>query len=193
MITTPTNRKNLLTALQLIWFTNHFLFLPLLFIFISGTNFRQICFVRNNFKTLHSCPLTVHTWGYSTHYTYHSTSTVQKYSLMMMMMVRVGGVGASVLVQFVSASRAARTRDRGLSGTLTLSSSRTLSGALCLLGLYEIFCFFRIFDWSVVTNLANSLANIDDSYSLSALTCLLFNCAEKMLFNGWWAVLETLD
>ena len=101
---------------------------------------------------------------------------------MMMMMVRVG---ASVLVQFVSASRAARTRDRGLSGTLTLSTSRTLSGALCLLGLYEIFCFFRIFDWSVVTNLANSLANIDDSYSLSALTCLLFNCAEKMLFNGW--------
>ena len=60
---------------------------------------------------------------------------------MMMMMVRVGGVGASVLVQFVSASRAARTRDRGLSGTLTLSSSRTLSGALCLLGLYEILGF----------------------------------------------------
>jgi len=42
-------------------------------------------------------------------------------------MGRVGGVGASALVQFVSASRAARTRDRGLSGTLTLSTSRTLS------------------------------------------------------------------
>ena len=174
MITTSTNRKNLL---HLIWFTNHFLCRPLLCIFIKGSNFKQICFVWNNFKTLHSCPLTVHTCGYCTHYTYHSTSTVQKYSLMMMMMVRVG---ASVLVQFVSASRAARTRDRGLSGTLTLSTSRTLSGALCLLGLYEMAFSGSLFGhlWQILQIHWPTL--IDDSYSLSALPCLLFNCAEKI-------------